>query len=141
MFRPTNPPDGPPHEPGEMRISVRPEYLAEQSDPDTRRYVFAYHVSIENTGSSAARLYWRHWYIHDPVAGDQEVEGDGVVGASPRLEPGDEHSYQSFCVLRGQTGHMEGFYHFRRDDGSVFKSAIPRFEFRVPPDDGGVFRT
>lgn len=134
-------PAGPPTDPHAMRISVRPEYLPEQSDPDTRRYVFAYHVLIENVGDESAQLFWRHWYIHDPVAGDQEIAGEGVVGESPRLQPGGSHAYQSFCVLRGRTGHMEGFYHFRRNDGTVFKSAIPRFNFHAPPADGGAFRT
>lgn len=135
------PPERPPLDPDAMRITVRPEYLAEESDPETEQYVFAYHVVIENVGLVPAQLFWRHWYIHDPVAGDQEVEGEGVVGDSPRLEPGDSHRYGSFCVMRGKTGHMEGFYHFRRDDGSVFKAAIPRFEFLVPPADGGAFLT
>lgn len=140
MFQPADlGPKGPPLDPDAMRIAVRPEYLPDHSDPGGFRFVFAYHVEIENIGSVAARLFWRHWYIHDPVAGDQEVEGEGVVGESPRLEPGDSHHYQSFCVLHGTTGHMEGFYHFRRDDGSEFKAAIPRFAFHVPPDDGGTF--
>jgi ApaG protein len=140
MFRPVES-ERPPLDPDAMRISVEPEYLADQSDPETEQYVFAYRVQIENVGTDPAQLFWRHWYIHDPIAGDQEIEGEGVVGESPRLDPGASHTYQSFCVLRGKTGHMEGFYHFRRDDGSVFKAAIPRFEFLVPPGDGGTFLT
>jgi ApaG protein len=142
MFQPATPvPTGPPTDPTAMRIVVRPEYLPGHSDPTGFQFVFAYHVLIENIGPEPAVLFWRHWYIHDPVAGDQEVEGEGVVGESPRLEPGDSHRYQSFCVLRGKTGHMEGFDHFRRDDGSRFKAAIPRFDLRVPPDEGGTFLT
>jgi len=140
MFQPAAPaPTGPPIESDSFRISVLPEYMPAHSDPAGSRYVFAYHVLIENVGQEPARLFWRHWRIHDSVVGDHEVEGEGIVGESPRLEPGTEHRYQSFCVLRGKTGHMEGFYHFRRDDGSEFKSVIPRFEFQVPPGDGRTF--
>ena len=120
-----------------IRISVRPEYAASHSNPKAWRYVFIYHVTIENVGHEAAHLFWRHWRIHDLVAGDQEVEGEGVVGECPILEPGDVHRYNSFCVLRGPTGHMEGYYHFRRPDGSVFRAPIPRFmlsTITAPPE-------
>ena len=72
MFRPAEP-ERPPLDPNAMRISVEPEYMADQSDPETDQYVFAYRVVIENVGVDPARLFWRHWYIHDPVAGDQVV--------------------------------------------------------------------
>ncbi len=122
---------------GEMAVTVRPGYAAEHSDPQARRYIFLYNIRIENVGSETAQLFWRHWFIHDPSDHDQEVEGAGVVGQSPVLAPGDVHSYQSFCVLRGPVGHMEGYYHFRRRDGSVFRAPIPRFHFRAPPEGSG----
>ena len=124
--------------PDAMEIHVWPEYVAEHSDPTAWRYVFVYHITIENVGTETAQLFWRHWLIHDPVAGDQEVEGAGVVGRSPVLRPGDSHRYNSFCILRGPTGHMEGFYHFRRPDGSVFRAPIPRFHFSAPPEAVGM---
>ena len=114
-----------------IRVTAQPYYVAEQSDPNQQRYVFAYHIRIENVGKQIAQLMWRHWYIHDPVAGDNEVEGEGVVGQQPLLKPGDVHEYQSFCVLRGPEGHMEGTYQFRRPDGSTFEAAIPRFLLRI----------
>ncbi len=120
-----------------IEITVRTEYAAEHSDPDGWRYVFVYHVAIENVGDETAQLFWRHWHIHDHVAGDHEVEGEGVVGESPVLSPGDAHHYQSFCVLRGPTGYMEGFYHFRRTDGSVFRAKIPPFALHAPPEATG----
>lgn len=116
---------------GEMRITAEPVFARGHSQPPFR-YVFVYFIRIENIGSETAQLFWRHWLIHDAVAGDQEVEGEGVVGESPVLEPGGVHEYQSFCALAGRSGHMEGFYHFRRPDGTVFRAAIPRFELRVP---------
>lgn len=118
----------------QMRITVRPVYARGPSQPPLR-HVFVYFIRIENIGDETAQLFWRHWKIHDTLAGDQEVEGEGVVGQSPVLAPGDVHEYNSFCVLEGRSGHMEGFYHFRREDGSVFRAPIPRFELRVPRDD------
>lgn len=114
-----------------IRVTVQPFYVAEQSDPLRQRYVFVYRIRIENVGEQAAELRWRHWYIHDPVAGDSEVEGEGVVGETPKLGPGEVHEYQSFCVLRSPSGHMEGFYEFRRPDGTRFRAAVPRFQLRV----------
>lgn len=114
-----------------IRVTVQPFYVAEQSDPLRQRYVFVYRIRIENVGEETAQLRWRHWYIHDPVAGDSEVEGEGVVGETPTLAAGDVHEYQSFCVLRSPSGHMEGFYEFHRPDGSRFRAAVPRFQLRV----------
>lgn len=120
-----------------IRVTVQAAYLAAESDPGALRYVFPYFVRIENAGRETVRLFWRHWRIHDPVAGDVEVEGEGVVGESPLLAPGESHEYQSFCVLSSPTGHMDGFYHFRRGDGSVFRAPIPRFLLHAPLDAGG----
>lgn len=114
-----------------IRITAQPYFLRDQSDPEEERYVFTYHVRIENTGDRAAQLLWRHWFIHDSVGGDTEVEGEGVVGETPLIGPGESHEYQSFCVLQGPSGHMEGYYEFRRPDGSVFRATIPRFLLRV----------
>jgi ApaG protein len=110
-----------------LRVTVRPSYSAEHSDPMEPRYVFVYRIRLENQGERTAQLLWRHWYIHDEVAGDSEVQGEGVVGEQPVLAPGDVHEYESFCVLRGPLGHMEGYYEFRRTDGSKFRAEIPRF--------------
>lgn len=128
--------DGPIIETSQMRISVRTEYAEHHSNPQGWRYVFVYHIRIENLGDERAQLFWRHWRIHDPVAGEHEVQGEGVVGESPWLDPGDVHQYNSFCVLHGPMGHMEGFYHFRREDGSVFRAPIPRFYLQAPPGTG-----
>jgi ApaG protein len=117
----------------DMRVSVRPRFAPEHSDEGEPRYVFVYRIRIENIGSRTAQLRWRHWYIHDGIAGDSEVEGEGVVGEQPVLAPGEAHEYESFCVLRGPTGHMEGFYEFRRPDGSEFKATIPRFQLEADP--------
>jgi ApaG protein len=114
-----------------VRITVSPVYLDRHSDPDEPRYVFAYRIRIENVGDAPAHLRRRHWYIHDPVGGDQEVAGDGVVGQEPHIEPGGVHEYESFCVLRAPEGHMEGYYVMERPDGSSFQAAVPRFLLRT----------
>lgn len=114
-----------------IRISVRPFYLIGQSDPALGRYVFVYHVRIENQGPLPAQLLWRHWRIHDRTGGDQEIEGAGVVGETPLVETGGLYEYESFCVLEGPSGSMEGSYQFSRPDGSRFSAAIPRFLLRV----------
>ena len=111
-----------------VRITARPAYFAEQSSPEDATYVFAYHIRIENVGADAVQLLRRRWLIHDDLAGDGVVEGDGVVGQQPHIPPGHAHEYSSFCVLKGPTGWMEGSYFLVRADGSELEARIPRFE-------------
>ena len=110
-----------------IRISVWPRFAPDHSDADEPRYLFVYHIRIENVGDRTAQLLWRHWFIHDDVGGDTEVEGEGVVGEQPVLAPGDVHEYESFCVLQGSSGHMEGYYLFGTPEGEEFEAQIPRF--------------
>ncbi len=119
-----------------VRISARPSWLREQSQPMLGQFVFAYRIRIENTGPLAARLLTRRWLIHDEGAADTVVEGEGVVGEQPHLSPGAVHEYSSFCVLRTPNGWMEGSYHFVRDDGSSFEAVIPRFTLSAEPNAG-----
>ncbi len=114
-----------------IRISVRPAYLEDQSIPVLRRFVFAYFIRIENASQRTVQLLARHWQIHDSIGEDHEVVGDGVVGQQPTLAPGDVHEYNSFCILKSPSGHMEGSYRFRRDDDTLFEAAIPRFTLEV----------
>lgn len=114
-----------------IRISARPRWVREQSDPGIDRFVFAYRIRIENSGSQGVRLLTRRWRIHDDAAGDSEVEGPGVVGEQPHLSPGQVHEYESFCVLAAPSGYLEGTYHFVRDDGTGFDAAIPRFQLEA----------
>jgi ApaG protein len=120
-----------------IRITVRPEYLADRSDPARHRFVFAYHVRIENVESRSARLISRKWLIHDAIGEDVEVEGEGVVGEQPVIGPGEVHEYQSFIVLKASSGYMEGTYRFVRADGSGFEAEIPRFALAVAELDAG----
>jgi ApaG protein len=110
-----------------IRITVRPSYLASHSSPADRRHVFAYHVRIENVGEQPAQLLTRRWLIHDDAGDDTIVEGEGVIGQQPEIAHGAVHVYQSWCLLKGPSGWMEGSYHFRREDGTEFDALIPRF--------------
>lgn len=110
-----------------IRVTVRPVYLRDRSDPAAQHYVFAYFVRVENVGDLAAQLLSRRWLIHDDAGEDTEVVGDGVVGEQPLIPPGTVHEYQSFSILKSGEGYMEGEYFFVRADGTTFAAEIPRF--------------
>ena len=115
-------------------ISVRAvtRYLPEQSDESAGRYVFAYTITLRNTGTVAAQLISRHWIITDATGRNQEVVGDGVVGQQPLLSPGEHFEYTSFCVLDTPHGSMRGTYRMQREDGSSFDAEIAPFPLVVP---------
>ena len=115
-----------------IRVQVRPRFSLADSDPADGTFVFSYHVNMSNEGDSAAQLLFRHWCIHDSAGEDSVVDGDGVVGEQPFLEPGDSHEYRSYCVLRSPVGYMEGYYTFVRPDGEEFRVEIPRFQLAGP---------
>ncbi len=116
-----------------IRVHARPQYLAEQSDPDQSHYMFAYTITITNEGDDPVRLLDRHWVILDADNRREEVKGPGVVGQTPRILPGKNFTYVSGCPLRTRWGTMEGSYGFQKDDGSRFRVAIGRF-FLVSDD-------
>ncbi len=115
-----------------IEVTVETLYLPDQSEPDGERYVFAYTVTIRNTGMLPARLVNRHWIITDANGKVQEVQGEGVVGEQPHIKPGQQHRYSSGAVLETPVGTMEGSYGMRADDGTQFRAEIPRFRLAVP---------
>lgn len=115
-----------------IRVHVTTDYIAEQSDPDNRRYVFAYTITVENVGRIAARLLARHWLITDADGHRQEVRGEGVVGEQPHLQPGESFRYTSGAILETPVGAMEGSYRMRADDGHEFDAPIAPFSLAVP---------
>lgn len=115
-----------------IEVSVRSEFLPEQSDPAADRYVFAYHIAIRNTGTHAAQLLTRHWLITDGNQRVQEVHGEGVVGKQPVLVPGGVFHYSSGAVLNTPVGAMHGSYQMRADDGTRFEAPIAPFTLAVP---------
>jgi ApaG protein len=117
---------------GGIRITVRPVFLPERSQPAKQQYVFAYFVRIENVGTDTLQLRTRQWLIHDSIGEETVVEGEGVVGEQPVLAQGQVHEYQSFCVLKSASGFMEGKYFFQAPEGVMIPADIPRFHLQAP---------
>lgn len=115
-----------------IRVRVEPRYSLADSDPADDTFVFSYFIEMANEGPAPAQLLFRYWRIHDSAGEDTEVEGEGVVGEQPSLEPGGEHRYRSYCVLRSPVGYMEGYYTFQRPDGQRFRVDVPRFQLTAP---------
>ncbi len=116
----------------DIRIQVATNYVDEQSEPDSDRYVFAYTITIRNSGTVPATLMSRHWVITDANGKVQEVSGDGVVGEQPHLEPGEEFRYSSGAVLETPVGAMQGLYRMQADNGDNFDALIAPFTLAVP---------
>jgi ApaG protein len=113
-------------------VTVKTEYLDEQSLPEDDRYVFAYHINIRNDGDQAATLRTRHWFIANGNADVQEVKGEGVIGEQPTIEPGEIYRYSSGSVLSTRVGSMRGYYVMEADDGTLFHATIPVFTLSLP---------
>ncbi|MDH5546638.1 MAG: Co2+/Mg2+ efflux protein ApaG [Gammaproteobacteria bacterium] len=113
-------------------IRVKTDYLGEQSDPENKRFVFAYTITISNEGKVPARLVSRHWHITDANGQEQEVRGLGVVGEQPYLKPGEHFQYTSGTVLETPVGSMYGTYQMIADDHTHFDANIPAFTLAIP---------
>lgn len=116
----------------EIEVTVEPFYLAEQSDPDDNRYVWAYRVVISNHSDMTVQLISRYWNITDENGQIDEVSGPGVIGEQPILSPGDTYEYQSGCPLDTPSGVMFGHYQMVSDSGETFDVAIPAFSLDSP---------
>ena len=115
-----------------LNIEVHTRYLGDESVPEDNRFVFAYAITIQNTGEVAARLMTRRWLITDSNGNVQQVEGEGVVGEQPHLEPGEGFRYSSGAVLETEVGTMSGSYTMLADDGFEFDVEIPEFTLSAP---------
>ena len=118
--------------PYDISVKTRTVYIADQSDPANDRYVFAYTITITNSGSVAAQLISRHWIIADATEKVQEVRGKGVVGEQPHLRPGESFEYTSGSAIATPVGTMRGSYQMVADDGVKFDVAIPEFTLSMP---------
>jgi len=116
----------------EISVGAAVQYLADQSDEKAGRYVFAYTITIRNTGNATAQLISRHWVITDSQGLVQEVRGLGVVGAQPVLRPGEQHEYTSGTAIATPVGTMRGSYQMVAEDGTRFEAPIPEFTLSVP---------
>jgi len=116
----------------DIRITVEPYYLDDQSSPSDDHYVWAYHVKIENVGERTVQLINRHWRITDANGRMQEVRGSGVVGEQPVLDPGEAFEYTSGTPLATPSGIMVGSYEMESDAGERFDVDVPAFSLDSP---------
>jgi ApaG protein len=120
-------------------VTVRSFYLADQSEPDEGRYVWAYRIRIENQGRETVQLLRRTWHITDARGRTQRVQGAGVVGQQPLLEPGESFEYTSGTPLETPSGFMYGAYHMVVSaSGEAFDVEIPAFSLDSPHQGGRV---
>ncbi|MGI4020121.1 MAG: Co2+/Mg2+ efflux protein ApaG [Janthinobacterium lividum] len=116
-----------------VKVSVETLYQQEYSNPANEHFMFAYKVTIENMGDYAVQLMRRHWDIFDSNGMHREVEGEGVVGLQPVIEPGSQHEYVSGCNLKTEMGSMKGGYQMvRLLDNQEFEVKIPEFNLVAP---------
>jgi ApaG protein len=115
-----------------IRVSAEVTFVPNQSSVEKERYVFSYTITIANESEGTVQLLRRHWVITEGDGRVTEVHGDGVVGETPVLEPGDEFTYTSGAVLESSTGTMEGHYDMEESGGSRFRVAIPVFTLALP---------
>jgi len=115
-----------------INVDVDTLYIESESSPVNSQYVFAYTITITNTGTVAAKLMTRHWVITDANGHIEEVRGDGVVGEQPHLKPGEGFQYTSGAVLKTPVGTMSGSYQMVTDDGGSFDADIPEFILSSP---------
>lgn len=116
----------------QFAVEVRTRYLEDESAPEHGRYVWAYTITVRNTGDVAAQLISRHWIITDADNDVQEVRGLGVVGHQPLLQPGESFEYTSGTALATPSGSMQGEYYCTAEDGKQFEVPIPPFGLYLP---------
>jgi ApaG protein len=118
--------------PYDIAVTVTPQYLPDQSEPNDHQFVFAYTVRITNNGEFAAQVISRHWIITDGKQNTREVRGLGVVGQQPLLAPGESFEYTSGCPLPTPVGTMRGTYHCVGENGVPFEVPIQEFVLAMP---------
>jgi ApaG protein len=116
-----------------IKITVDPQFEPLHSNALENKYLYSYHIIIENLSEYTVQLLSRHWLIFDSIGLKREVKGDGVIGQQPILQPGQLHEYSSWCPLTTALGRMQGSYLMRRlNDQSTFKVEIPPFALLAP---------
>jgi ApaG protein len=115
----------------QFTCEVEPRFLSDQSSSVQGLYVFAYTVTITNSGSVAAQLIARHWIIDDARGHTQEVKGLGVVGQQPLLRPGESFQYTSGTRLQTPSGSMRGSFFCVAEDGERFEAPVPEFSLKA----------
>ncbi len=116
-----------------VEVSVETFYQADYSNPLQSEFMFAYRIILENHNSFSVKLHRRHWHIFDSNGENREVEGEGVVGIQPTLQPGETYQYVSGCNLRSEMGKMYGTYQMENlHSKKMFNVSIPSFQMIVP---------
>ena len=115
-----------------IRVTVAPAYLERESSQANDRYFWAYHVIIKNNSSSEIQLLSRYWHITDALGKVEEVRGEGVVGETPILAPGESFNYTSGCPLTTPSGIMRGAYQMKSSNGELLEVEIPAFSLDIP---------
>ena len=116
-----------------VKISVETFYQKDYSNPVAGEFMFAYRITIENNNAFPVKLLSRHWYIYDSNGSLREVEGEGVVGVQPQINPGESYQYVSGCNLRSEIGKMHGTYQMENvNNRKCFSVIIPSFDMCVP---------
>ena len=108
-------------------VNAISEYVPELSNKDDPNYYYLYEITIENKGQKKIKLLSRHWDISDGLGKQKIIDGDGVVGENPIINPGQVFKYKSYCPLKTEFGFMSGFYTMKNEDGEIFKVSIPEF--------------
>jgi ApaG protein len=117
---------------GPVTVRVRPAFLPDESDPADGRWLWSYHIRVENAGDTPVRLLTRHWIIRDATGRTTHVRGDGVVGDQPLIPPGGTYDYVSACPLPTPSGQMQGSYGMIDAGGAPFEATIPAFALVSP---------
>lgn len=115
-----------------IHIQVQTRYLEQQSDPRKQSFAFAYTITIINLRDEAVKLLSRHWIITDQTGKTEEVEGQGVVGKQPVIEPGGQFQYSSGAVIKTEIGDMKGTYTLQDSNGETFEAPVPLFVLALP---------
>ncbi|HMO33509.1 MAG TPA: Co2+/Mg2+ efflux protein ApaG [Lacibacter sp.] len=116
-----------------VTISVETFYQPDHSNPLSGDYMFAYRITVENNNTFPVRLLRRHWYIFDSNGSWKEVDGEGVVGVQPVIQPSDQYQYVSGCGLKSEMGKMHGYYLMENlQNRKQFQANIPLFEMMAP---------
>ena len=110
-----------------VSVIAKSKYIPELSDTEDSNFYYLYEISIENKGKKRVKLLSRHWDIYNALGEQKEIDGEGVVGETPIIKPGEIYKYKSCCPLTTEFGCMRGFYTMKDEDGEIFKVEIPEF--------------
>jgi len=116
----------------DMRVSVKTEFLSDQSDTENKLWVWSYHILIENNGKNIVQLVDRYWKITDETGHIKEVNGSGVIGRQPSIKPGESFEYSSGTPLKKPSGFMFGNYRMINEKNESFLIDVPIFSLDIP---------